>query len=64
MLSEDQMRDMLPDPEKTNMVNSLLPYCYTIKCPTVVQDTPAKAQIQAEELIFIAFEILNQLLKL
>lgn len=54
MLSEDQMSDMLPDPEKTNMVNCLLPYCYTKKCPTVVQNTPAKAQIQAEELIFIA----------
>lgn len=64
MLSEDQMSDVLPDPEKTNMVNSLLPYCYTKKCPTVVQNTPARAQIQAKELIFTAFESLNQLLKL
>lgn len=55
MLSEDQMSNMLPDSEKQNMVNSLLPYCYTPKCPTVVLNTPAKAQIQVEELIFIAF---------
>lgn len=54
MLSEDQMRDMLPScyPEKTNTVNSLLPYCYTKKSPTVVQNSPARAQIQAEYLIY------------
>lgn len=53
MLSEDQMSYMLPDPEKTNMVNSLLPCCHTKKMSNC--GTPAKAQIQAKELIFIAF---------